>query len=124
MEQAYTITTEPPSWWDDYVNEPRQTSYFCKLDKTSIYFLIGNKGICFQILKKGPFKMAKSFFPTLDNNLLDLFLKYCKENKLHPLIHLYYDIDRLKSVKLSTVIVNLKKEDLWMSLDKKQRNRR
>ena len=123
MGPAYIITTEPPAWWDDYLNEPRQTSYFCRLDKTSRYFLVENKGLCFQILKKGPFKMAKSFFPILDHNLLNLFLKYCKENKLHPLIHLYYDIDRLKSIKLSTVIVDLKKDDLWMNLDKKQRNR-
>jgi len=123
MEPAYIITTEPPSWWDENVKEPRQSSFFCKLDKTSRYFLINNKGLCFQILKKGPFKMAKSFFPNLDNELLNEFLVYCKENKLHPLIHLYYDIDKLKSVKLSTVIIDLKKDDLWMSLDKKQRNR-
>ncbi|MBI2499325.1 peptidoglycan bridge formation glycyltransferase FemA/FemB family protein [Candidatus Woesearchaeota archaeon] len=132
MAQEYNITTEPPSWWNDHVDEPRQTSYYCKLNKTSKYFLVGNKGLCFQVLKKGPFKMAKSFFPILDDSLLDLFLKYCKENKFHPLIHQYSNlqidkdailIDKLKSIKLSTVIVDLKKDDLWMLLDKKQRNR-
>lgn len=119
----YDITTEPPSWWDEYVNEPRQTSYFCKLDKTSKYFLIGDKGLCFQILKKGPLSMAKSFFPNLNSQLLDEFLGYCKKNNLHPLIHQYNNISKLRRVTLSTVMVNLKKDDLWMDLDKKQRNR-
>jgi len=123
MESNFIVTKEPPEWWDNYVNWPRQTSHFCRLDNTSNYFLMGNKGLCFQILEKGPLKMAKSFFPELDEELLNTFKEYCKKNKLHPIIHSYKELPNLNYVMLATSMVDLKKDDLWMSLDKKQRNR-
>ncbi|MEK6934947.1 MAG: peptidoglycan bridge formation glycyltransferase FemA/FemB family protein, partial [Nanoarchaeota archaeon] len=123
MDSNFTITKEPPSWWNDYVNWPRQTSHFCELNSTSQYFIMKDKGLCFQILKKGPFSMAKSFFPEIDEELLTNFKKYCKENKLKLLIHAYKELPNLKPVMLATAMVNLKNDNLWMSLDKKQRNR-